>query len=118
MVRLKMIGAYDEAEVVAARYGASKMGVLEPGETSDPLYTGDDKDAIGNPIQDIAPGIVEVLPKGYKFNLIDPTLLPFAPPANNTTPVDPPQITGSPQRQTLLFGPFNHNQDLQFLFRL
>lgn len=73
MIRLKMIGAYDEAEVVAARYGASKMGVLTPGEGANPEYQGDDEDAIGNPIQDIAPGIIEKLPKGYKFDLIDPT---------------------------------------------
>lgn len=73
MVRLKMIGAYDEAEVVAARYGASKMGIITKDQDSSASYEGDDTDDIGNPIQDIAPGLIEELPVGHKFDLIDPT---------------------------------------------
>jgi lambda family phage portal protein len=74
MVRLKMIGAYDEAEVVAARYGASKMGVIKTiDKAANPEYNGDDTDDIGNPIQDIAPGIIEKLPYGFDFDFIDPT---------------------------------------------
>ena len=69
--RLNMIDGYEEAELVAARAGASKMGFYytETGEE----YTGDDTDdATGAPIQNAEPGTFEQLPMGTKFEAYDP----------------------------------------------
>lgn len=71
--RLNQIGEYEYAEVIAARIGASKMGFFEK---KDPMgmgqYTGDDKDAAGNPISNAEPGIFEKLPPGYEFKSFEP----------------------------------------------
>jgi len=73
MMALKMLDGYMEAEIVAARTGAAKMGVLEctdPGSYDEP-----DPD---NPLRmEANPGMLEALPPGYK-------LVPFTPdhPAN------------------------------------
>lgn len=67
--RINMIGGYEEAELVAARAGASKMGFLytETGEE----YKGDDnKD--GTIIEDAEPGTIRQLPKNMKFEPYDP----------------------------------------------
>lgn len=70
MTRIKMLDGYEEAELTAARVAASKMGFYTSpaGET----YTGDDKDAAGNPITDAEPGVFEVLPEGWGFQAYDP----------------------------------------------
>jgi lambda family phage portal protein len=68
--RLKMLGGYEEAELVAARSAASKMGFIysQDGDGYDP----DDTDAAGNLIQEIEPGVIEQLPEGSKFESFDP----------------------------------------------
>lgn len=68
--RINMIGGYEEAELVAARSGASKMGFYytDTGEE----YKGDDTDASGNLLQNAEPGAFEQLPKGTKFEAYDP----------------------------------------------
>jgi lambda family phage portal protein len=71
MNRLNMVGAYEEAELTAARVAACKGGFYETPEGSDE-YVGDGK-AANNPIQEAAPGVYEVLPEGWKFQSNDPT---------------------------------------------
>ena len=67
---LKMIEAYTEAELIAARAAASKMGFLStPGGDE---YTGDDKDDDGNVIDEFEPGLISQLPQGYEFTPFDP----------------------------------------------
>ena len=68
--RIDMIGGYEEAELVAARAGASKMGFYYT-DTGDE-YKGDDTDANGNLIQEAEPGTFEQLPHGTKFEAYDP----------------------------------------------
>jgi lambda family phage portal protein len=69
MIRLKMLGAYEENEVVAAAVAAAKMGffISEDGAS----YTGDDRDDDGV-ISEAEPGIFEQLPAGVKFESFDP----------------------------------------------
>ena len=64
MFRLKMLGGYEEAEVVAARIAASKMGffLTETGEE----YEGDGEDDDGNITMEAEPGLFESLPTGVK----------------------------------------------------
>lgn len=63
VLRLRMLGAFEEAAVVAARVGASKMGFIIPPEGS--TYQGDDVDERGNIVQEVEPGMLEWLPAGY-----------------------------------------------------
>lgn len=71
MVRLKMIGGYEEAELTGARASASKMGFFERGAEGGE-YQGDDKDADGNMVSEFAPGTMETLPLGVTFKPFDP----------------------------------------------
>ena len=70
MRRLGMVGGYEEAELVAARAGASKMGFYysETGEE----YKGDDVAADGTLIQEAEPGTFEQLPQNVRFEAYDP----------------------------------------------
>jgi len=63
--RLRQISAAEEAEVIAWRIAASKMGFYIPGDDS--TYDGDDEDDSGNPIQEAEPGFFEKLKKGWDF---------------------------------------------------
>ncbi len=75
MTRLKMLGAYEEAEVVAARVAACKMGFFEstpPEFGTGNAYKGDAKDADGTLISEAEPGLLEELPPGLKFQAWDP----------------------------------------------
>lgn len=71
--RLQMLSGYEEAELVAARTAASKMGFFKS-ETGD-MYTGDD-DAEGGeddaPTMVADPGTFEQLPAGLDFVKWDP----------------------------------------------
>lgn len=72
MYRLNMLSGYEDAEVTAARAGASKMGfyVRENGSTE---YVGEDKDPeSGDFLEEAEPGVMDVLPQGYKFQSYDP----------------------------------------------
>ena len=68
--RINMIGGYEEAELVAARAGASKMGFYYT-ETGDE-YKGDDTQDNGTLIQEAEPGMFEQLPMNTKFEAYDP----------------------------------------------
>ena len=69
MTRLNMLGGYEEAEVVAARIAACKMGFFElPGGEE---YTGSTTED-GAPITEAEPGVFEALPAGMKFSEFKP----------------------------------------------
>lgn len=72
LVRMKNLYGYEEAAVIAARIGASKMGFFKAtdGEGAEPLV--DDETADGEFIQDAEPGAFEVLPEGYDFTAFNP----------------------------------------------
>lgn len=75
MVRLNNIGAYEEAEIMGARIGASDMGFLIPGENADPeapVNAADAVDKKGNPIMDYEPGTLRKLPMGWDVKTVDP----------------------------------------------
>ena len=55
--QLKMLDGYMEAELVAARVGASKMGFFKSGDGT--AYTGEDKTDTNNPIMSAEPGTFE-----------------------------------------------------------
>lgn len=71
MLRLNMLGAYEEAEVTAARIAAAKMGFFTPGDSGE-AYIGDTVDAAGNQITSAEPGSFETLPAGMTFQSFDP----------------------------------------------
>lgn len=72
MIRLHQLGAYEEAEVVAARLGASKMGFfVSPDGSAGTLADGGDQN--GALAQEVSPGQIDVLPAGYDFKGFDPT---------------------------------------------
>lgn len=70
MRRLRMLGTYEENELVAAGVSAAKMGFFtsEDGEG----YSGTDQDADGNLITEAEAGIFEQLPAGVDFKMFDP----------------------------------------------
>lgn len=70
LLRMNMLNGYEEAELVAARVGSSKMGFFESenGETY-----GGEEDADGNVVTEAEPGTFEMLPQGVKFNAWDPS---------------------------------------------
>lgn len=64
MLRIRMLGGYEDAALVAARVGAAKVAMIEsPGEDHDPDAT----DAAGNKIVDLEPGTTEYLDPGEKL---------------------------------------------------
>ena len=69
MLRLRMLGSYEEAELVAARIGASKMGFFKPKAPDE--YTGP-ADEQGNLTMEVAPGQFKTLPTGFEFQTFDP----------------------------------------------
>lgn len=73
MLRLNMLGAGEEAAVIAFRMGASKMGFYEsPDGSIEPLGNAKDQNT-GNIYDDAEPGHFGTLPPGYKFQPFDPT---------------------------------------------
>lgn len=80
MRRLRQLGAYEEAELIAARVGASKMGFYKRHEGSD--FGEQEYDADGNPVEtpesgvdlvtEATPGTFEELPEGVDFVGWDP----------------------------------------------
>ena len=66
MAGLKMLDGYEEAAIVAARVGASKMGFFTTPE-GDGLSIADDQDDQGNYITDADPGTFGVLPRGAEL---------------------------------------------------
>ena len=70
LTRLKMLDGYEEAELVAARVGASKMGFFT--SQSGDQYTGDDLEDDYTPIMNAEAGTFEQLPDGVDFKSFDP----------------------------------------------
>lgn len=70
MLRLRHLGAFEEATLVNKRVTASKMGFIK--SPAGDAYTGDDEDADGNQISEVAPGVIEQLSGGEDFIAFDP----------------------------------------------
>lgn len=75
--RLNMLGGYEEAELVAARIGASKMGFYTSPDgaahatVDDMAATGDEYDD-RELIEEAEPGVFHELPEGMGFTAFDP----------------------------------------------
>jgi lambda family phage portal protein len=70
MSALKHMHAFREAEVIAARVSASKMGVLtSPGGEE---YVGDDINDTYQPVISASPGEFVTLPQGFDLRMFDP----------------------------------------------
>ena len=68
--RLKMLDGYEEAELVAARVAASKMGFFtSPAGDS---FVGEDTDDDYTPVMNAEAGTFEQLPEGMNFQTFDP----------------------------------------------
>lgn len=74
IARLRQLHGYEEAELIAARAHASKLGFFET-DFNSPAggYQGEGQDSLGNITMDGSPGSFENLPPGVKATLIDPT---------------------------------------------
>ncbi len=73
MISLKMLDSYQEAALVAARVGASKMGFFVSNNSSnDATQIADSEDEKGNLIMEADPGVFSTLPEGYDFKTFDP----------------------------------------------
>lgn len=79
LFRFNMLSGYEEAELVAARVAAAKMGFFEEKDDETPPLPGDsaiigsgEKDADGNFITDAEAGTFERLPRGYTVKTWDP----------------------------------------------
>ncbi|HEY0101364.1 MAG TPA: phage portal protein [Pyrinomonadaceae bacterium] len=75
MHRLQILGAYEEAELVAARVGASKMGFYQKttpdGEEGE--YEGDDNDdGTAELMENAEAGTFGIIPQGYEFKEFKP----------------------------------------------
>jgi lambda family phage portal protein len=73
MTRLNHLGAFDEAAVIAARIGASKMGFYKK-TSENPMagMPGAEAADAGEFVQDASPGEFGVLPDGYDFVSFNP----------------------------------------------
>ena len=67
---LHMLRGYSDAELMAARAGAAKMGFFT--QSGAGKYVGDDVDERGNLITSAEPGSFETLPAGVDFKPFDP----------------------------------------------
>ncbi len=75
LMRLNMLGGYEEAELVASRASASKFAVYEKTDEEAPVVEPGkqfEEQSDGAFVQDFESGTIEVTPEGYKLNLIDP----------------------------------------------
>lgn len=75
LITMHNLSGYDEAAIINARAGASKMGFIQsqPNQTITQSYTGDTTDADGNIIASFSSGEIEQLPLGLEFKGWDPT---------------------------------------------
>lgn len=74
LMRLSMLHGYEEAAVIAARIGASKMGFYTKNANApqDLAQLSDGEDGAGEFLTDVSPGALSVLPEGYDFKNFDP----------------------------------------------
>lgn len=70
MARLHMLGGYEQAELVAARTAAAKMGFFKTPDGA--MMPADGEDDEGRLVTDAEPGTFETLPVGYDFVPFDP----------------------------------------------
>lgn len=71
LLRMKMLNGFEDAALVNARVGASKMAFFtSPDGTA---YTGSDTNAAGEVITEVTPGMAEQLPAGVQVQTFDPT---------------------------------------------
>ena len=70
MSNLQNLGAYEEAAVIAARVGASKMGFFHSEDNG--AVQGDGEDSQGVPFMEADPGSFGVLPPGTDFTPFNP----------------------------------------------
>lgn len=68
LLQLVHIGAFAEAAVIAARIGASQMGVIESPDGGKTIVESMVQDARGNPQIQAEPGTFPMLPPGYKLS--------------------------------------------------
>jgi lambda family phage portal protein len=74
MLTFHDLQGYDQAAIINARAGASKMGFIQTQANHMPAqYTGDSEDANGNIISNFGFGEIEQLPAGLEFKGWDPT---------------------------------------------
>lgn len=71
MLRLNMLGDYEEAELIASQIAASKMGFFTRSQDG-AGYEGSEEDTDDNFITEAEPGIFENLPGGVSFTPYDP----------------------------------------------
>lgn len=73
--RMAMLGGYEEAALVSARVGASKMGFYVPpaDDSTDPAQIAQAQNAGGDLMQEAEPGVLEALPPGWDFKSFDPS---------------------------------------------
>lgn len=69
LMRMQMLGGYEDAAITAARVGASKMGFFTPPEGS---AIDGQQDVDGAVITDVSPGTFEQLPEGTQFTPFNP----------------------------------------------
>ena len=72
MANVKMLNGYLEAEIVAARVGASKMGFFTSPDGDGYVGDGDYEDTF-SPTMNAQAGVFEQLPQGMDFKAFDPT---------------------------------------------
>ena len=74
IIKLHQLGAFEEAAIIAARVGASKMGFFKnTGEgATNFVPAGSDVDSAGNFVQSAEPGEFGQLPAGWEFQSFDP----------------------------------------------
>ena len=71
MLRMNMLGGYEEAAITNARAGASNVMYLTTPDGGDTMPA-DAEDDLGNKYEDIVPGTVTALPPGYEPVPYDP----------------------------------------------
>ena len=69
LLRLYNLQQYEESELVASRIAAAKMGFYT--RTADSGEYIEERDDEGNFVQEVSPGVFEVLPAGYDFKPFD-----------------------------------------------
>lgn len=70
MLRLNHLGAYEEAAVIAARVGASKMGFFTTPDGAAAGEDGEDEEDV--PFTEVEPGAFGILPQGVEFAPFNP----------------------------------------------
>jgi lambda family phage portal protein len=73
MIRLWHLGAFEEAAIINARVGASKVGVVESPNGDPPDMMASAQVDCANLLENVEPGGYVTLPMGYTLNAFQPT---------------------------------------------